>query len=105
MRTLFSVLFCLFLAAPLVNAGPPNPTPSDDAGNTASGSWTLYTKTSLAGKMVVINSAGQVGVVAPSSAEEMLPYVFEVVEAQQDQIEELQAQLAQIQATLRQMGQ
>ena len=30
MRTLFSVLFCLFVAAPLVNAqGPPNPTASD----------------------------------------------------------------------------
>ena len=46
MRTLFSVLFCLFVAAPLVNAaGPPNPTPSDDAGNTAGGTGALINNT------------------------------------------------------------
>ena len=38
MRTLFSVLCCLFVAAPPGNAaGPPNPTPSDAQGNTAGG--------------------------------------------------------------------
>ena len=42
MRTLFSVLFCLVVAAPLVNAqGPPNPTQSDDQGNTAGGTDAL----------------------------------------------------------------
>jgi hypothetical protein len=41
MRTLFSVIFCLVVAAPLVNAGPPNPTPSDAQGNTAGGTGAL----------------------------------------------------------------
>ena len=42
MHIFFSILFSyLLLAAPLVNAGPPNPTPSDDAGNTAGGTDAL----------------------------------------------------------------
>jgi hypothetical protein len=41
MRTLFSVIFCLLLAAPLVNAAPPNPTDSDGDGNTAGGTDAL----------------------------------------------------------------
>jgi hypothetical protein len=59
----------------------------------------------LTGKAVVINSAGQLGVVAASAAEEMLPRVLQVVEAQQQQIEMLQArveqQAQQIQGILR----
>jgi hypothetical protein len=44
----------------------------------------------LSGSLVVINSAGQLGVRAnSSSAEEILPEVLQVVEAQQQQIEEI----------------
>jgi hypothetical protein len=45
MRTLFSVICCLFVAAPPVTAGPPNPTASDFSGNTAGGTNALVNNT------------------------------------------------------------
>ena len=40
--------FTVFLTYPAIAGGPPNPTPSDSAGNTAGGSGTLFNNTGSA---------------------------------------------------------